>query len=147
MFNLSILKSESFKKGIAFSTVLNFFSKGLSFCTTILIAYYFGTSLETDIYFFILSIITSISMFITGCTTSVIIPEVMHLNENGRKDEAIKITNTILLAFTILTAVPAFLFSIIPVQVFSRISQFSDVTIIEHRFYFPYLLYFSFSLQ
>jgi putative peptidoglycan lipid II flippase len=136
MFNLSILKSESFKKGIAFSTVLNFFSKGLSFCTTILIAYYFGTSLETDIYFFILSIITSISMFITGCTTSVIIPEVMHLNENGRKDEAIKITNTILLAFTILTAVPAFLFSIIPVQVFSRISQFSDVTIIEHRFYF-----------
>ncbi len=136
MLNFTILKTESYKKGIALSTILNVFSKGLSFFSTILIAYYFGTSLETDIYFFILSIVTSISMFVTGCTTSVVIPEVMHLNENGQKEDALKITNTILFAFIIITIIPAFLFSILPVQVFSRISQFNDATILEHRFYF-----------
>lgn len=136
MLNIKILKTESYKKGIALSTVLNVFSKGLSFFSTILIAYYFGTSLETDIYFFILSIVTSISMFITGCTTSVIIPEVMHLNEKGHREDGLKITNTILFAFIIITIVPAFLISITPVQVFSRISQFNDATILEHRFYF-----------
>ncbi len=136
MFLNSILKTESFRKGIALSTVLNIFAKGLTFCNTMLIAFYFGTSQETDIYFFIISIVTSISLFITGCTASVIVPEMIHLRENGQKDEVIKITNLILFTFVLITIIPVISFSIAPVQVFSRISQFKSSTIIEHRFYF-----------
>lgn len=136
MFNISILKTESFKKGIALSTLLNFFSKGLSFCTTLLIAFYFGTSLETDVYFFVISTVTSVSLFITGCTTSVIIPEVMHLGENGHKEYAMRISNTILFAFVFLIMIPVLLFSVLPVQVFGKISQFKASIILEHRFYF-----------
>lgn len=138
MFKISVLKTESFKKGIALSTALNVLSKGLTFFTTLLIAFYFGTSLETDIYFFVISIVTSISMFITGCTTSVVIPEVMHLGESGHKEDAMKITNGILFAYVIITVMAVFLFSFMPVQVFSRISKYSSSTILEHRFYFSF---------
>lgn len=136
MFNISIFKTESFKKGIAFSTVLGVFSKGLTFCTTLLIAFYFGTSLEIDIYFFVISFVTSISLFITGCTTSVIIPEVMYLCENNHREMAMRITNFILLLFLVITIIPVFLFSVMPVPVFTRISRFTSLTILEHRFYF-----------
>ncbi len=138
MFNISIFRTESFRKGIALSTILNVFAKGLTFCNTVLIAFFFGTSLETDVYFFIISIITSISLFITGSTQSVIIPEMIHLRENGHEDEVIKITNLILFAFVLITIIPVVLFCIAPVQVFSRISQFKDGTIFEYRFFFSF---------
>jgi putative peptidoglycan lipid II flippase len=47
-----IFYSESFKKGFARSSFLNFFSKVVGFFNTIVIAYFFGANTTTDIYFF-----------------------------------------------------------------------------------------------
>ena len=45
-------KVESYKKGIALSTLYNVFNKGLVFCLSLLIAYFFGAQLKVDIYFY-----------------------------------------------------------------------------------------------
>jgi len=53
-----MLKTESYKKGIVISTGLNVIVKAILFLNSIVIAYYFGTSIDTDLYFYIFSTIS-----------------------------------------------------------------------------------------
>lgn len=77
-----MLKSESYKRGLYSSTVLNIIAKGIGFINTLLIAYYFGSNASTDIYFYVLSVATLITSTINGIDYLVLIPEAMQLRAN-----------------------------------------------------------------
>lgn len=129
---MSFLKSESFKKGLALSTFLNIISKGFTFCISILIAYYFGTSIETDLYFYIIGAITAFSLFVNGSTTVAIIPELIYLKEKYGEKEAHKLINFFLYLLILVALIPALFLMISPAQSIHLISQFSITVINDH---------------
>ena len=82
-----MLKSESYKKGLVFSTSLNIVAKGIVFLNTLILAYFFGTTTSTDIYFYVLSVALLITSTINGIDYLVLIPESMKLREKeGEKN-------------------------------------------------------------
>lgn len=129
---MSIIHTESFRKGIVLSTILSIASKGLTFCITILIALYFGTSIETDIYFYIIGIVTTIALFINGSTTIVIIPEVIHIKETKGLEDAHKLINFFFYLFTAIAIIPTVILIIYPTLTIKSISKFSDPIIRSH---------------
>ena len=77
-----MLKTESYKKGVIYSTGLNIIAKGVQFLNTLTIAFFFGTSTNTDVYFFVISISILITTgMINGIDTIILIPYAMKLRE------------------------------------------------------------------
>lgn len=48
---MQLFQFESYKKGIVLSTIFNILNKGLVFLSSLVVAFYFGTQLKTDIFF------------------------------------------------------------------------------------------------
>ncbi len=76
-----MIKSESYKKGVVVSTLLNVFAKGIGFLNTLIIAYYFGTNIQTDIYFFVFTVALLLTGIINGMDGLILVPEGMKLRE------------------------------------------------------------------
>ena len=128
-----MLRTESYKKGILFSTGLNIIVKAILFLNSIVIAFYFGTNIDTDLYFYIFSTITLIAGFVNGMDLAVIIPEGMHLQEEKGKEDAMGFYNFfggIYFLLGILICVVLFFFAI---PVFSSISSFSSGNLSRHH--------------
>src|ERR1700743_2020718 len=87
------LKAESYKRGIVISTVFNIANKGLVFLNSIIVAYFFGTQIKTDIYFYSYNTIVIFSAFITSLNASVLIPESMRLRIQQGESSAIHFLN------------------------------------------------------
>lgn len=83
-----MLRSESYKRGIVVSTGLNVVVKAILFFNTILIAYFFGTSIETDIYFYSFSTITLVAGLVNGMDLAVVLPEGMLISIERDEKEA-----------------------------------------------------------
>ncbi len=127
-----MLKTESYKKGIVLSTGLNIIVKAILFLNTIVIAWYFGTSIETDLYFYIFSTIILIAGLVNGMDLAVILPEGMHLQEEKGKEEAIAFYNFFgfsYLLLGLLIFVVLFFFSI---PIYSSISSYKTATLSDH---------------
>lgn len=127
-----MLKSESYKKGIVLSTGLNIFVKGILFFNTIVVAWFFGTSIDTDLYFYIFSTITLISALVNGMDLAVVLPEGMHIQEEKGKQEAMKFYNFFgfcYLVTGILIFLVLFFFS---VPIYTKISSFNEVILSAH---------------
>ena len=108
-----MLKSESYKRGAVVSTGLNILVKSALFLNTIIIAYYFGTGIDTDLYFYIFTTVTLIAGLANGMDLAVIIPEGMHVKVDHGLEEAIGFYNFFGLGYVIigviLTAIFLFL--------------------------------------
>jgi peptidoglycan biosynthesis protein MviN/MurJ (putative lipid II flippase) len=126
----SILKIESYKKGIVLSVGFNVISKALAFVTNLVIAYYFGTQSTTDVYFYCLATVLLMAGFITSLNSSVIIPESMRLNAQQSKEEAMLFLNTFLYIFILIGIVSTVFLILNPVSFFSMISKF-DIQILQ----------------
>ncbi len=127
-----MLKTESYQKGIVFSTGLNIIVKAILFFNTIVIAWYFGTSIDTDLYFYIFSTVILIAGLINGMDLAVIIPEGMHLQEEKGKPAAISFYNFfgfIYLLIGLLIFVVLFFFS---VSIYNSISTYKSSILKEH---------------
>ena len=127
-----MLKTESYKKGIVLSTGLNIIVKTILFLNTIVIAWYFGTSLDTDLYFYIFSTVTLLAALVNGMDLAVILPEGMLLQEEKGKTAAISFYNFFGFCYFllgILIFVVLFFFS---VPIYSSISSYSSSTLAGH---------------
>lgn len=129
-----MLKSESYKKGIIKSTVLNIFIKCIAFFTTIVIAYYFGVTVETDLYFYLFSTITLFASFINGMDLAVIIPEGMLLEHTHGRLTAIKFYNTFAYLYLIIGMLLFFLLFFFSVPIYSLISAFKPNIFKQHNY-------------
>jgi len=126
------IRTESYKKGLAVSTIFNVASKAIAFLSNLVIAYYFGATFHTDIYFYIITIFNLISYFITSVTTSVIIPESMRIREEDN-DLCIHFLNKFFFLFTSIGLVFSLIFCLFPVSLFSVISKYSVNVLLENK--------------
>lgn len=133
-----MIKSESYKKGIVVSTVLNIFTKGIGFLNTLVIAFYFGANTGTDIYFFVISIAILITTgMINGIDSIILIPQAMKLREQAGEAESRLFLNFFIFLY-ILIGVVIFLITIVsPALFYGTFSKFPPGILEQHK----YLLY------
>lgn len=129
----SLFKTESYKKGIIYSGVLNVIAKGLAFLQNILIAYYFGTQIITDVYFFSFSALLMLSYYINSIDSSVIIPESMRIFIQESKEKCMEFLNFFLYFYLALTVLLTIIFLQSPVKLFSIISNFDESSLINQK--------------
>jgi putative peptidoglycan lipid II flippase len=118
------LKVESFRKGIIISTVFNVINKGLVFLTSLIVAYYFGTQLKMDIYFYAYNTILILSAFMTSLNGTVLIPESMRLRVQIGEKESVQFLNFFFFLYGLVTLLICLVFLINPVEAFTAVSGF-----------------------
>lgn len=128
-----MLKSESYKKGIALSVVFNALAKSLTFSTVIIIAFYFGSGFLTDLYFYTYSLMLLISTFLTQLNAAVIIPESMRVREHEGEQKAIAFINCFLLLYFISGCVISTMILVNPVFFYSLVSNFDESILRENH--------------
>lgn len=127
---MKFLNSESYKKGIVASVILNVLAKCLGFLNSMAIAYYFGTKSRTDIYFYCYATVGLVISYIGSLDNSVIIPEAMRIREQESAQKAKQFVNHFLYLYSGVAVLVMLLLLIDPVEVFNSISQF-DHAILE----------------
>jgi putative peptidoglycan lipid II flippase len=129
----NLLRIESFRRGIVYSTALNVFARGLGFVTNIVIAHYFGAQTGTDVYFFVLATVTVVVTFVTSVNASVVIPESMRLLVHEGEEAAQGFVNLFLYSFGGIGITVSLLTAMVPVSFFSLFSGFADGVLADHR--------------
>lgn len=133
-----MLRTESYKKGIVVSTILNVFAKGIGFLNTLIIAFYFGASSGTDIYFYILSVAVLITSTINGIDYLVIIPQSMKLKEQRNEYESQKFINFFLYTYALIGILFAIAGILFPIFIYTLFSKY-DVSILKNNYSLLYL--------
>lgn len=121
-----MLKSESYKKGLYFSTGLNIVAKGIAFVNTLLVAFYFGSNTSTDIYFYVLSVATLITSTINGIDYLVLIPEAMQLRENNCEKKSQEFLNFFIWLYGFIGLLLSLAIVISPILFFTVFSKFDE---------------------
>ena len=127
------LKTESYKKGIVLSTTFNFISKGLVFLNSLLIAFYFGAQIKTDIYFYSYNTIIILSAFITSLNSSVLIPESMRLRNQHSESQAMKFLNFFFYCYLVLVFLICVILYCDPIKGFRLVSDFNIKSLAQNE--------------
>lgn len=121
---MTILKQSSYKSGAVISVMATLFWKFTSFANSLLIAYFFGTQLKTDIYFYLITIMGLVFAFIDNLNTSVIIPQAMYLRSQ-KEDSEKPFLNVFLWGYVILAILIIFIGAFFATDIFTLFSKFS----------------------
>jgi peptidoglycan biosynthesis protein MviN/MurJ (putative lipid II flippase) len=128
----SIFYTESFKKGFAVSSLLNFFSKIIAFFNTVAIAYFFGTTSRTDIYFFCISFVLIISSLLIYLDSTILIPEAMRIKEQQSDKDSQRFLSFFLFLNLAICLVLVMAALVNPAGIFSVLSKFSHESLQEN---------------
>jgi peptidoglycan biosynthesis protein MviN/MurJ (putative lipid II flippase) len=120
----STLQIESYRRGIVLSSGFNAIAKCLAFVTNVAIAYYFGTQVKTDVYFYCIGTVMLMTTFLANLNTSVIIPESMRLTAQEGKKASMEFVNFFFWIYLVIGIIVTCILTIKPVSVFTAISQF-----------------------
>jgi peptidoglycan biosynthesis protein MviN/MurJ (putative lipid II flippase) len=120
-----LLKVESYRKGIVQSTLFNVINKGFVFLNSLAIAFYFGTQLKVDLYFYAYNTVLLLVTFITSLNSSVLIPESMRIRKHEAPGRVIAFFNFFIYIYLTLTALLCLLFLLNPVKAFTSISNYN----------------------
>jgi putative peptidoglycan lipid II flippase len=135
--NLSwLIKSESYKRGMALSVVFNMAAKFLLFLLTICIARLFGTNIKTDIYFFIYSSMVLLSGSVNAIDTAVIIPESMRLRETKGTNASTAFLNYFLRIYFLIGIFFIAVIFYFGTAIFASVSKFAVADIELYKNYF-----------
>jgi putative peptidoglycan lipid II flippase len=124
-----MFRSESYKKGIIFSTGFNFVTKLIGFAKSIVIAYYFGTQTKTDVYFYVIATIGLFVGFVTALDHSVLIPESIRIREQESEKKAQQFLTFFLHLYLIIGIIAIGVLLINPVKVFLTVSKFNEANL------------------
>ena len=133
---LRLIKAESYTRGMTLSVLFNIISKGILFLLTIIIARYFGSTIKTDIYFFVFTTMILFSSFINNIDTAVLIPESMRLREKEGDEKANSFLNYFLMIYFVIGMLFTVGMYFFGTTIFGLISKFSQADIIIYRNYF-----------
>ncbi|MFN0083239.1 MAG: lipid II flippase MurJ [Ferruginibacter sp.] len=125
-----MLKSESYRKGVINSSLLNILAKGLVFLNAIIISYYFGTTNNTDIYFYIVAVAALLCGAINGIDYLVLVPEAINIRTNQSDLESKKFFNFFFFLYLFIGFIILTFSYIIPIAFFNAFSKF-DVNILK----------------
>lgn len=121
---MALLKEYSYKQGAALSIGSTFVWKMLSFINSILVAFYFGTKTNCDIYFYILFIGGIIVFLFTSLNSNVLIPQAIYLRKTS-EEKAKTFLNSFLLLYVFFLTIIAGICIVFPIDIFAIISKFS----------------------
>lgn len=127
-----MLKTESYRRAILFSTGLNVIIKAVLFINSIAIAYYFGSNIDTDLYFYLFSTVTLIAGLINGMDLAVLIPEGMHISEEKGMQEARQFYNFFGFIYLLLGSLLFILLFFFSVPIFHLVSSYNRNTLSGH---------------
>ena len=127
------LKIESYKKGIVFSSGFNIISRIILFIQNIVIAYYFGTSEDVDIYFYAFGVITILATSLSMLNGYVLIPESMRLLHQKSKEESMRFLNTFTYIYMFLVSIITIAMMTFPVGSFSLLSNFDTALLVKYK--------------
>lgn len=119
-----MLKTESYKKGVVISTLLNIVAKGIAFLNTLIITFYFGAQFQTDVYFYIIAVVSLLCSTINGIDLLVLIPESMRIREQESEKKARQFCNFFLWSYLCIGVFFCLLVAISPVSFYSLFSKF-----------------------
>ena len=124
-----LLKVESYRKGIVLSTFFNIINKVFVFINSLAIAYYFGTQLKVDLYFYTYNTVLLIVTFITTLNSSVLIPESIRIRKHEHPGNVIHFFNFFIYSYLGITILLCLLFFINPVNAFVAISKYNPAVL------------------
>lgn len=93
------LKSESYKRGAVSSSLLSISSKGLAFIMQMLVSFYYGANVGTDIFFYLYNTAFLIGGLVQSLNSSVLIPQAMQLRTESSPLAEMAFHNTFLYLF------------------------------------------------
>lgn len=129
---MTLLRSESYKKGIIFSTGFNFVAKLITFSNSVIIAFYFGTQTNTDIYFYAIATISLLIGFTAALDHSVIIPESIRIREQENEKKSQHFLTFFLYVYLAIGIAAIGILSINPVKIFLSISKFDEQSLMNN---------------
>ncbi|SFV27389.1 lipid II flippase MurJ [Thermoflavifilum thermophilum] len=130
-------KAEGYKKGVAYSILFSSIAKIIAFLNIALIAYYFGTNGDSDVYYFVLTTIQLISYLISVMESTVIVPELIRLREQEGHFQSMRFVNHFIKIYLIIGSILTIIMLFNPVFVFSHFSGFKSELLLANK----YLLY------
>jgi putative peptidoglycan lipid II flippase len=89
------------------------------------VAYFFGSSHSTDIFFFVYSSLIILGSFIMNMNASVVIPESMKIRIEKGNEGAIQFLNIFIFLYGLITVVTVAIIFMFPIRFFSLVSNFS----------------------
>jgi putative peptidoglycan lipid II flippase len=128
-----MLRTESYKKGVIFSTGLNIVARGVGFINTLVLAYYFGANASTDIYFMVLSIVMIITGIINMIDFLILIPEAMKLREKESEEASRRFLNFFICLYACIGLLIALVVIASPVFFYSVFSKFDSLILHQNN--------------
>ena len=122
-----IFAQYSYKKGAAVSIFSTAAWKIISFANGVMLAFYFGASFYTDIYFYLIMLAGMGASFAAGVNVNVIIPQAMHLGEKDKESE-FGFLNWFILFYLVLGLLLAGAASAAPAFWLGLLSRFNNFT-------------------
>ncbi len=128
-------RQESFSRGIFSSTLLNAVSQMLGFAGNLVVAYWFGTRADVDVYYYCAGVVFSASAFFANLNSSVLIPESMRLEGKENRAEASYFLNVFLYGYALFGIVVAAVCIVAPYASIRIVSRFHDDVIQQHGWF------------
>ena len=128
-----MFKIESYKKGIVLSSIFNVFNKGLVFINGMVVAYFFGATHGTDIFFFTYNSLIILAAFFMNTNSAVIIPESMRIRVGSGNNEAMRFLNFFIYLYALILCVGLALILINPVSFFEVVSNFPKSSLSSYK--------------
>ena len=119
-----LFRTESYRRGFAYSSLLSVVDNLLAFVPSVLVAAFFGTQRVTDLYYYSTGLIMLLTAYISNISAAVIIPEYMRLRIQQGSEYAMRFLNTIWIIGGALVLVLALAVLVDPVSFISAISKF-----------------------
>lgn len=122
---MKLLKPESYRNGIIWSSAFNVCGRSMAFLQHWLVGFYFGTHSDTDVFFFTYNIILFISYFFQNFTIAVLVPKGIDLRIRSSERDSVGFFNGFLAIYTLSGLLLFLLASGFTVTLFSHVSSFS----------------------
>lgn len=129
-------KTESYNRGMVLSVLFNIIAKAILFLLTVLIAFFFGSDIRTDIYFFVYSTMVLLAGLINAIDTAVLVPESMHIREKEGDLFAMAFLNRFFRIYLLIGIVFTVLMYFFGTSIFSAISRFPKEDVLRYKNYF-----------
>jgi len=118
------------------SVIFNCFAKGILFLLTVLIAFFFGSDIRTDIYFFVYGAMVILAGLINSIDTAVLVPESMRLRESDGDKKAMAFLNRFFWIYLIIGILFTAIMYTGGTQLFNLVSRFPEEAVARHEIYF-----------
>ncbi|MBN1308005.1 MAG: hypothetical protein JXA18_08820 [Chitinispirillaceae bacterium] len=126
-------RSESYRYGFIASILLSLAAKVLGFFTTILTAFLFGSTTETDLFFFSMASAGILTSFLINLDGTTFIPKYMKLRDNGNVGKANDLIRFVFTMYLTVTAVAGAAVALFPEEWMNLFSRFDTGTISLYR--------------